>query len=182
WRSLDIQGTWDHSPPAATSNGLCINGIIYYISHIGSWPYPEFNELVWFDISFERFDRIQMPKTLQMCRLEGLTLVNYQGRLGCISYNEESAEMWIMEDHHSEKQEWSKIILSIPHGILKRLGVSHCIAVTLDGEIVIMPMTLESAKPFYAYCYDPKQNRDAMVAIENGELKLRVGDCRYFLS
>lgn len=84
-------------------------------------------------------------------------MVNYQGKLGCISYNEKSAEMWIMEDHHSEKQEWSKIILSMPHAILGRsLGGDHrCIAgVTPSGEIVTMPMTLEFAQFFCATYYD----------------------------
>ncbi|ESQ31630.1 hypothetical protein EUTSA_v10005626mg [Eutrema salsugineum] len=75
----------------------------------------QYNELAWFDISCQRFDRIQMPITLQMNQLWELTLVNYKGKLGCISYtnDDDCAEMWIMEDHHhhhSKKlQEWSKI-------------------------------------------------------------------------
>ncbi|KAF3514167.1 hypothetical protein F2Q69_00005089 [Brassica cretica] len=159
-RSLDIQGTWNLSLEA-TFTGLSIDGIIYYIekSDIGR------NELVWFDFRlgrFERLYRIQMPITLQMNQLNELTLVNYKGKLGCIRHTDDSAEMWIMEDHHKKKQEWSKIIPCIPHTIIKILGFGpygHCFAgVTPYGEIVIIPKRLESKERLKTYYYDPIPN------------------------
>ncbi|KAG7535234.1 F-box domain [Arabidopsis thaliana x Arabidopsis arenosa] len=156
WRNLDLQGIWNHSPEAR-STGLCINEFIYYIAHVERDD-SEFYELVRFDVRHERFDRIQMPITLQMNQLsevsfDELTLVNYQGKLGCIRYTKASAEMWIMEDH-IEKQEWSKII------IFKSLEDSYCIAgVNPNGEIVIMPKTVISGGSFDVCYYDPKQNK-----------------------
>ncbi|XP_020871479.1 LOW QUALITY PROTEIN: putative F-box protein At5g62060 [Arabidopsis lyrata subsp. lyrata] len=115
-RNLDLQGIWNHSPEAR-STGLCINEFIYYIAYVERFTkHPEFYELVRFDVRHERFDRIQMPITLQMnyqlseVSFDELSLVNYQGKLGCIRYTKASAEMWNMEDH-IEKQEWSKIII-----------------------------------------------------------------------
>ncbi|CAN6822133.1 unnamed protein product, partial [Brassica oleracea var. botrytis] len=101
-RSLDIQGTWNLSLEA-TFTGLCIDGIIYYIekSDIGR------NELVWFDFRLGRFERIWVRLVMTMNQLNELTL---EGKLGCIRHTDDSAEMWIMEDHHKKKQEWSKII------------------------------------------------------------------------
>ncbi|VVB17911.1 unnamed protein product [Arabis nemorensis] len=176
WKRLNIQGIWNQSPKA-TSSGLCINGIIYYIEciNIGGFYHPDFNELVWFDISFERFGYIKMPITLELSPFEELVLVNYKGKLGCLHYNKDSAEMWTMEDHNKTKQqEWSKIVFSA-HDLVERLGYGgFCIAgATPNGEIVIMPRTLEPAQPFYAFYYDPKQNRCAGGQFERflGELK-----------
>ncbi|KAG7607064.1 F-box domain [Arabidopsis thaliana x Arabidopsis arenosa] len=155
WRSLDIQGIWNHSPEARSS-GLCIKEFIYYIAHVESWDDPEFYELVRFDVRHESFDRIQMPITLHMNQqlsevsFDELTLVNYQGKLGCIRYTKASAEMWIMEDH-IEQQEWSKMM------IFEKLGDGYCIAgVNPNGEIVIMPKTVTSAQSLYPSYYDPK--------------------------
>ncbi|KAL0862916.1 hypothetical protein Bca101_042034 [Brassica carinata] len=160
FRSLDIQGTWNRSLEA-TFTGLCIDGIIYNIekTDIGR------NELVWFDFRleiFERLYRIQMPIPLQMNQLKELTLVNYKGKLGCICHTDDSAEMWIMEDHHNKKQEWCKIIPCMPDTLIEILGFGsygHCFAgVTPYGEIVIMPKRLESKERLYTYYYDPIQN------------------------
>ncbi|AED97665.1 F-box associated domain type 3 [Arabidopsis suecica] len=129
WRSLDIQGIWNHSPEARSS-GLCIKEFIYYIAHVESWDDPEFYELVRFDVRHESFDRIQMPITLQMNQqlsevsFDELTLVNYQGKLGCIRYTKASAEMWIMEDH-IEQQEWSKMM------IFEKLGIASLVSVLM---------------------------------------------------
>ncbi|CAL9244644.1 unnamed protein product [Arabidopsis halleri] len=83
-------------------------------------------------------DDPEFYELLSEVSFDELTLVNYQGKLGCIRYTKASAEMWIMEDH-IEKQEWSKII------IFKKLGDSYCIAgVNPNGEIVIMPKTVIS--------------------------------------
>ncbi|XP_013624447.1 PREDICTED: putative F-box protein At1g33010 [Brassica oleracea var. oleracea] len=98
----------------------------------------------------------------KMNQLNELTLVNYKGKLGCIRHTEDSAEMWIMEDHHKKKQEWSKIIPCIPHTIIKILGFGpygHCFAgVTPYGEIVIIPKRLESKERLKTYYYDPIPN------------------------
>ncbi|KAG2293329.1 hypothetical protein Bca52824_039998 [Brassica carinata] len=94
-----------------------------------------------------------------MNQLNELTL---EGKLGCIRHTDDSAEMWIMEDHHKKKQEWSKIIPCIPHTIIKILGFGpygHCFAgVTPCGVIVIIPKRLESKERLKTYYYDPIPN------------------------
>ena len=55
-----------------------------------------------------------------------------------------------MKDHGGEKHEWSKVTIdmSLPD-MLKTLVAG----VTLDGEIVIMPKTLDSAKRCYTHTF-----------------------------
>ncbi|KAG2326976.1 hypothetical protein Bca4012_035884 [Brassica carinata] len=79
WRNIKIQD--DIYPPR--SNGVCINGIIYYIG--GTFPTTSGLVLGRFDVRFERFDHIQMPLAVKVNQLEELNLVNYQGKLGCTS-------------------------------------------------------------------------------------------------
>ncbi|VVB17803.1 unnamed protein product [Arabis nemorensis] len=148
------------------TSSVCINGIIYYIR------YGYGNVILTFDVRFERFGHIQMPMSEKILNS---TLVNYQGKLGCISYEygSVSSEMCILEDH-IEKQEWSKIGIFIPHHLLESLDYSTCIAdATRNGEIVIMPKTY-GPETLYAYFHDPKQNKTRKVELEstlNGALK-----------
>ncbi|EOA14992.1 hypothetical protein CARUB_v10028341mg [Capsella rubella] len=98
WRGLDIQGIWNRSPEAR-STGVCLNEFIYYIAaHVeerNNGDDPELYELVRFDLRLERFDHIQMPINVQMnhqlneVSYDELTLVKYQGKLGCIRYNKD---------------------------------------------------------------------------------------------
>ncbi|CAN6822121.1 unnamed protein product [Brassica oleracea] len=64
-----------------------------------------------------------MPIDVAMNQLEELSLVNYQGKLGCTFYSKDRAEVWVMKDHGSEKHEWSKVTIdmSLPD-MLKTLG------------------------------------------------------------
>ncbi|CAG7871438.1 unnamed protein product [Brassica rapa] len=74
-----------------------------------------------------------------------------------------------MKDHGGEKHEWSKVTIdmSLPD-MLKTLVAG----VTLDGEIVIMPKTLDSAQTLlYAYFYNPKENKTRRVEFETTALK-----------
>ncbi|XP_013624443.1 PREDICTED: putative F-box protein At1g32420 [Brassica oleracea var. oleracea] len=89
WRKIEIQE--DISPPRG--NGVCINGIIYYL---GGTLTSSVLVLGRFDVRFERFDHIQMPIDVAMNQLEELSLVNYQGKLGCTFYSKDRAEVWVM--------------------------------------------------------------------------------------
>uniref|UniRef100_M4D0Y4 F-box domain-containing protein n=1 Tax=Brassica campestris TaxID=3711 RepID=M4D0Y4_BRACM len=168
WRKIEIQE--DIAPPRG--NGVCINGIIYYL---GGTLTSSVLVLGRFDVRFERFDHIQMPIDVEMNQLEELSLVNYQGKLGCTFYSKDRAEVWVMKDHGGEKHEWSKVTIdmSLPD-MLKTLVAG----VTLDGEIVIMPKTLDSAQTLlYAYFYNPKENKTRRVEFETnlkGELEVCI--------
>ncbi|CAH8346223.1 unnamed protein product [Eruca vesicaria subsp. sativa] len=161
WRKIEIQE--DISPPR--SNGVCIDGIIYYIG--GNLPTSGL-VLGRFDVRFERFDHIQMPINVDMNQLEKLSLVNYQGKLGCTFYSKDRAEVWIMKEH-----EWSKVTIAMS---LPDMSKTRIAGVTLKGEIVIMPKTLDSAQMLYAYFYDPKENKTRRVEFETN-LKGELGLC-----
>ncbi|KAL0721283.1 hypothetical protein Bca4012_035882 [Brassica carinata] len=168
WRNIKIQD--DISPPR--SNGVCINGIIYYIG--GTFPTTSGLVLGRFDVRFERFDHIKIPIDVEMNQLEELSLVNYQGKLGCTLYNKDRAEVWIMKDHHSsEKHEWSKVTIAMSPPYLLKTRIA---GVTLNGEIVIMPKTLDSAQMLYAYFYDPRKSKTRRVEFETN-LKGEQGVC-----
>ncbi|KAL0740988.1 hypothetical protein Bca4012_082501 [Brassica carinata] len=168
WREIEIQD--DISPPR--SNGVCINGIICYL---GGTLTGSVLVLGRFDVRFERFDHIQMPIDVEMNQLEELSLVNYQGKLGCTFYSKDRAEVWIMKDHLSKKPEWSKVTLAMsPPDMLK----TRIAGVTLKGEIVIMPKTLGPSQTLlYADFYDPKENNTRRVEFETtlkGELEVCI--------
>ncbi|KAL1203929.1 putative F-box protein [Cardamine amara subsp. amara] len=96
---------------------VCINGKVYFRASVGRYgnipnPNSSGNVLLIFDVRSERFEHVQIPN-----QSRDLTLVNYQGRLGCIDYNDGSAKMWIM-DNQTEKQEWltkNIFFMSHPH-------------------------------------------------------------------
>ncbi|CAA7035010.1 unnamed protein product [Microthlaspi erraticum] len=154
-----LAAPWEHS------TSVCINGFIYYTGRI------IISALGRFDVRFERFDRIQMPPdTRIMNQFWDSTLVNYQGKLGCVRYKTNgSAEMWIMEeDDHLKKQEWSKIALfMMPLDLANTFRYMTIITgVTRDGEIVITPKTLRSDESLYAYFCDPMQYKTRRVEFE----------------
>ncbi|KAG2308404.1 hypothetical protein Bca52824_028152 [Brassica carinata] len=116
-----------------------------------------------------------MPIDVEMNQLEELSLVNYQGKLGCTFYSKDRAEVWIMKDHLSKKPEWSKVTLAMsPPDMLK----TRIAGVTLKGEIVIMPKTLGPSQTLlYADFYDPKENNTRRVEFETtlkGELEVCI--------
>lgn len=101
WR--DIQCSLGFHFPL--EQAVCINGAIYYKASKDSWS----DHLLIFDARSENFDHVQAPEDVLVHR-GVLTLVNYQGKLGCISLNkpnENDVDMWVMET--AGKQEWSKV-------------------------------------------------------------------------
>ncbi|KAG2301203.1 hypothetical protein Bca52824_029854 [Brassica carinata] len=170
WR--EIRGLGTYLFPTMTTR-VCINGKIYFRARIGGYPFH--NMLLIVDVRSERFDHVEIPK-----QPRSLTLVNYKGKLGCICYSDDSAEMWVLEDH-AEKQEWCKSISFMSSSsLVKRLEYGTCIAgVTVNDEILIMSKILDCADPLYAEYYDLKQEKIRRVELES-TLKGQQKDVRIF--
>ncbi|VVB17873.1 unnamed protein product [Arabis nemorensis] len=135
---------------------VCINGKIYFT--------VDRYVLMGFDVRSETLlDHGGIPKN----QFRNMTLVNYQGKLGCIGYSDNIAEMWVMEDQ-TEKQEWSKIsFLMYSRGPCLLEDTPSIVGVTPNGEVVIMPMVLYPAQTLWAYFYDPKKNKTIRVEFES---------------
>ncbi|KAG7535140.1 F-box associated interaction domain [Arabidopsis thaliana x Arabidopsis arenosa] len=113
---------------------VCINGAIYYraTKDHGSTFF-----FVSFDVRSEKFNHVKAPKTLIDCK--DSTLINYQGKLGFVSY-EKSVEIWVMED--AKKQEWSKVIVDS--------SIGSC-EIVFNNKMVICHDTV------YVVYFDPKR-------------------------
>lgn len=94
WRKIRGFGTYLF--PTMTTR-VCINGKIYFRASIGRYygigNIPRLNHfhtmLLIVDVRSERFDYVEIQK-----QPRSLDLVNYKGKLGCMCYSDDSAEMW----------------------------------------------------------------------------------------
>ncbi|KAH0853948.1 hypothetical protein HID58_028361 [Brassica napus] len=151
-----------HSP---FGTAVCIGGTIYYTAKAEN----QRNVIISFNVVSEKFSHVfQVPEKLNV-RYGKSSLVDYQGKLGCICYNylnNEDMDVWVMEN--AEKQEWSKIThMAVLQGIPRsmcRFGVTHP-----GGEIVIVPY-------FYyylgseGYYYNPNINSRRSFVIQSPRL------------
>ncbi|ESQ50131.1 hypothetical protein EUTSA_v10002240mg, partial [Eutrema salsugineum] len=94
----DIECDIGHQSPC--EQAVCISGVIYYRAKSKkNWSYV----LMSFHLRSDKFKLVQIPENLPLDDKD-TTLVNYQGKLGCICrINDEDVDMWVMED--AEKQE-----------------------------------------------------------------------------
>ncbi|KAG2331877.1 hypothetical protein Bca52824_003057 [Brassica carinata] len=152
-----------HSPfeyLVCPSEPVCINGKIYYTA-------MEINGsgvIISFSVESERFNHVQAPEKICLHRGD-VSLVNYQGKLGCIGRNDlnsEDIDVWVMEN--PEKQEWSKIthmavLQGIPSSMIS-FAVTHP-----GGEIIIVPeLYCEFASD--VFYYNPNNNRRRRFVIQ----------------
>ncbi|KAH0890181.1 hypothetical protein HID58_052610 [Brassica napus] len=146
---------------ACPNEAVCINGKIYYTAMKidGSVLRRSGSVLISFSVETERFNHVQAPENIFLHRGD-VSLVNYQGKLGCIgrnNLNNEDMDVWVMES--AEKQEWSKIT----HGCASRntdFAVSHP-----GGEIIIVP-DLYCKFASDVYYYSPNNNRRSRLVIQ----------------
>ncbi|KAG7657260.1 F-box domain [Arabidopsis suecica] len=109
WRK--IRGNIDYELISVSRAGVCIDGTIYYVA-VRRKDNENYGELLMmsFDVKSERFYHVRTPETLWSPKCTERGLFNHQGKLGCISSNENNISMWIMEN--AEKQEWSTLLLA----------------------------------------------------------------------
>ncbi|KAL1198334.1 F-box protein [Cardamine amara subsp. amara] len=159
WRT--IQCSIKHE---IVSEGICINGVLYYLGDREDWVHDETSQnymIVCFDVRSEKFKFIFVEL---LCD----ELINYKGKLGVIYYDDYTDDaielrLWVLED--LEKQEWSKYGCTLKYDRFFRLNAS-VVGVSATGEIVLSMGDYTSEEPFYVYYFNPKRNTIQRVEIQ----------------
>ncbi|KAG7567134.1 F-box associated domain type 3 [Arabidopsis thaliana x Arabidopsis arenosa] len=172
------------------SEGVCINGVLYYLGDTSDWGHVNDSHdvtsdyvIVCFDVRSETFTFIDVER---FCRL-----INYKGKLAVIyweddvdiyelyyeegidvdKYMEDNVDadainelrLWILED--VEKQEWSKYAYTWSDDKFFRRLVSIG-GVTASGEIVFSMRKYTPTQPFYVFYINPERNTLQRVEIQ----------------
>ncbi|CAA7053922.1 unnamed protein product [Microthlaspi erraticum] len=106
-------------PHVPETNGVCINGVVYYGASLGTGLREGF--LVRFDVRSEKFDQVaqflgdRSPPPFRLFAKDPY-LISYNGKVAlAVKTSREIMryELWVVED--AEKHEWSKVCISISH-------------------------------------------------------------------
>lgn len=157
WRMIECSIL--HRPK---TNGVCINGVVYY----GAWKtdnsrMPEWR-LARFDVRSEKFDQLvpflgdHSPPPLNYYHA---SLMSYKGKVTlAIDMTRQRFELWVLED--AEKHEWSKICFNIiKHPLIEPYSRVRIMDDTSHtGEIVFALREPSNRKDFCIFYYDHKKN------------------------
>ncbi|KAL1192044.1 putative F-box protein [Cardamine amara subsp. amara] len=140
------------------TNGLCINGVVYY----GAWATVNSWRDEWclarFDVRSEKFDQLVQflgdhspPPTSFL----NPYLMSYKGKVTlAIEMRQRTFELWILED--AEKHEWSKICFEINHPLINSYCVRIMDVTNQLGEIMFSSPG-RNPKDFYIIYYDQQK-------------------------
>ncbi|KAL1225951.1 F-box protein [Cardamine amara subsp. amara] len=145
------------------SEGICVNGILYYLGDRDGWGgfYEERYVIVCFDVRYEKFKFIYLATFVDR-------FINYKGKLGVIfndHYTKDAKELrlWVLED--VEKQEWTKYAYTLRYDqFFSR--IPFVVGVTAMGEIVLSMGEYTREEPFYVYYFNPERNTIQRVEIQ----------------
>ncbi|CAA7024559.1 unnamed protein product [Microthlaspi erraticum] len=151
WRTVETDVK--HRACCLTSEGRCINGVIYYkagIYYNAGMCYSPNLALMSFGVRSEKFHMIERPPGA----LSLDCLLNYGGRLACTDYC--LGRLWILE--HAERK-WSTKDFLVPSQYyepsletkFKAIGFTHA------GEFVYLPEDM-FPRSFCILFYDPVRN------------------------
>ncbi|KAL0801149.1 hypothetical protein Bca101_056325 [Brassica carinata] len=153
----------------AQFNGICIDGVLYYIGALNGPPWG--HGIVCFDVRSEKFKFVNKAEDMELW--SGTTLVNYKGKLGVllsfgyITQDSEYFELWVLID--AEKHEWSKHVCVLPP-LWKNIvsdTMLEFVGMTSRGEIVMSTCYLSN--PFYVYYYNIEDNTITRVEVQGME-------------
>ncbi|CAA7035414.1 unnamed protein product [Microthlaspi erraticum] len=165
WRMIEC-GIGRHYP-SRDSDGICINGGVYYIGRFyrNNDDEPDL-AIVCFDVRLEKYRVINEAEDMHL--LVSTTLVDYKGKLGVLIEESRRFEMWVLED--AETHEWSKNVSVLPQPLWKSVAgkAKLYIAGVVGGtdEVVLWP---ESVNPLYVYYYNMERNTFRRVEIKGME-------------
>ncbi|XP_024012273.1 putative F-box protein At1g31000 [Eutrema salsugineum] len=157
WRKIECS-----SPHRPRSNGVCINGVLYYYANMGTRT-MERPSLVRFQVRSEDFDFLtKLPTEDQYWIRTGPRLINYQGKVALVNGIRTTFSLWVLEDF--EKQEWVEVTLSLsPWRGEIRLRPLDVRGTTQTGEIIYASCDVDD---FYLLHHDRKMNDLNVVEIE----------------
>lgn len=165
WRMIDC--SIPHSP---LPDGICINGVVYYLAAGNGTRFHKPIMLVCFDVRFEKFKFLDVDNMIWRS-----TLINFKGKLGTVLPGEIAffsgrtirLELWVLDD--AENQKWSKHIYELP-SLWKNLvgdNLLYVVGMTGTDDIVFSPY-YDLEGPFYIFYYNLVRNTVVRVEIQLG--------------
>ncbi|CAA7025658.1 unnamed protein product [Microthlaspi erraticum] len=156
------------------SEGICINGVLYYLAS---------GSTVCLDVRSEKCKIIIDTKWIR--RPYATTLINYKSKLGGISWEYGKDDigrrilelsMWVLED--VDEHEWSKYVYTLCDDKIVDEEV-FVVGVTARGDIVLSMKRRTTCKRFYVFYFNPESNALQSVEIQGfGEL---LGNMKIFV-
>ncbi|KAG2323571.1 hypothetical protein Bca52824_016784 [Brassica carinata] len=149
WRRVE-GGISNYIP---SSNGVYINGVVYYEARVKPWISSVI--LIAFDFGSERFGQIKTPEERFSC------LANYKGKLAGLSFLGNSFSLWVLDD--VMEQTWSKADTYILSHTLWNLQLKFS-GTTDAGELVFAPSSFSDY--FEVFYFDIKEKTMRRVKLE----------------
>ncbi|XP_023641931.1 F-box protein At2g23160-like [Capsella rubella] len=157
------------------SEGICINGVLYYLGDTSSWDNDDYS-IVCFDVRSEKFTFFKVER---FCRL-----VNYKGKLAVVYFEDDvdtlscryrerdhveadeinRLHVWVLED--MEKQEWLKYAYTWTDDIFFRRRQVSIAGATASGEIVFSMCEYTPKQPFYVFYFNPERETLQRVEVQ----------------
>ncbi|KAG2327972.1 hypothetical protein Bca52824_010700 [Brassica carinata] len=175
---LGGEETWREAPCVTCphivcTQGLYMNGTIYYGAIREKIDTPHISIIVSFDVRLETFNIINVPSKLVpigyksmwneiwWTKLTDKTLINYGGKIGVVENPREgSFRLWVVED--AEKEEWSMNTFHLP---VSFDSFDFKVMNTFStGEICLVPKEL--LDPFCLFYYSLEKKSMRSVTIE----------------
>ncbi|CAA7023026.1 unnamed protein product [Microthlaspi erraticum] len=167
----------EHTNGFYLHDGICINGVLYYVAIVFHDEFDGYPDIACFDIRSEKFSYIKKADEGMNVnvgeKLES-TLVNYKGKLAKLQPNignnnegYNGIQLWVLED--AEKHEWSRHIYVFPlhrKSIFEKTRLCF-VGTTSTGEIVLSPNTISDS--FYLIYYNPERNTLKRVEVRGME-------------
>ncbi|CAA7023569.1 unnamed protein product [Microthlaspi erraticum] len=158
WRMIEC-GIGRHYPNR-NSDGICINGGVYYIARF----HEPVVAIVCFNVRLEKYRVINEAEDMHL--LGSSTVVNYKGKLGVLTKESRRFELWVLED--AETHQWSKNVYVLPQSLWENVaGEDELYIVGVVGgtdEVVLWPEDV--CDPLYVYYYNMERNTLRRVEIK----------------
>ncbi|CAL9245548.1 unnamed protein product [Arabidopsis halleri] len=167
----------EHTNGFSQYDGVCINGVLYYLAIVHGVSDDRYPDVVCFEFRSDKFNYIKKVSGHGMeMYLRGQldsTLVNYKGKLAKLQPNMSNngvctgIQLWVLED--GEKHEWSSHIYVLPppwRNVYEETKLCF-VGTTRKGEIVLSPNTISNF--FYLLYYNPERNTITIVKIKGME-------------
>lgn len=157
------------TPHRPWSNGVCINGVVYYIAKTGASMLQL--SLMRFGLRSEKLDLLtSLPPQIRTPGLYCETLITYQGKVAIpINHTSYITDVWVI-DQDAEKHEWlKKITFSTQKYLRNTYRYFRVIGTTHTGDFILAPSSYSDE--VYVFHYNPGTNHFRKVNFRITKLK-----------
>ncbi|XP_023632644.1 F-box protein At1g31080-like [Capsella rubella] len=146
-------------------NGICINGVLYYLSYNGDY---------WLSCFDVRSEKVKLVGASTLGYIHWQTkLINFKGKLGLVNTWHTycggfplDLRMWVLEDIDKQKISAYDYTLRTDNGIVFKDGdYISVVGATASGEIVLVKN--KATEPFYVFYFNPERNILRSVVIQS---------------